>query len=181
MLEFDARKFPIDAIKAARIALPPKALSPAALKVAAQPTVPAYSPIVLAGTVRLIELAITVLVGAALYAFYVIPRDGFEWHYAIAIACIGLLTMLAFQVADIYQVEAFRGREKQYFRLATAWSVVFLLVIGASFFAKSAINSRASGSAAIISSASPACSASAVRCSSWCANGRARATSIAAP
>ena len=68
MLEFDARKFPIDAIKAARIALPPKALSPAALKVAAQPTVPAYSPIVLAGAVRLIELAITVLVGAALGA-----------------------------------------------------------------------------------------------------------------
>ena len=46
----------------ARIALPPKALSPAALKIAAQPTVPAYSPIVLAGAVRLIELAITVLV-----------------------------------------------------------------------------------------------------------------------
>src|SRR6185503_1406723 len=36
----------------------------------------------------------------------------------------------------IYQVEAFRGHEKQYFRLASAWSVVFLLVIGISFFAK---------------------------------------------
>jgi len=67
-VEFDARKFPIDAIKAARIALPPKALSPAALKIAAQPIVPAYSPIVLAGAIRLIELALTVLVGAALYA-----------------------------------------------------------------------------------------------------------------
>jgi hypothetical protein len=22
------------------------------------------------------------LVGAALYAVYVVPRDGFEWHYA---------------------------------------------------------------------------------------------------
>ena len=44
--------------------------------------------------------------------------------------------MLAFQTADIYQVQAFRGHEKQYFRLASAWSVVFLLVIGVSFFAK---------------------------------------------
>src|SRR5262245_28280637 len=44
--------------------------------------------------------------------------------------------MLAFQAADIYQVQAFRGYEKQYFRLASAWSVVFLLVIGAAFFAK---------------------------------------------
>ena len=44
--------------------------------------------------------------------------------------------MLAFQIADIYQVQAFRGHEKQYFRLASAWSVVFLIVIGVSFFAK---------------------------------------------
>jgi Undecaprenyl-phosphate glucose phosphotransferase len=44
--------------------------------------------------------------------------------------------MLAFQTADIYQVQAFRGYEKQYFRLASAWSVVFLLAIGVSFFAK---------------------------------------------
>ena len=44
--------------------------------------------------------------------------------------------MLAFQAADIYQVQAFRGYEKQYLRLASAWSVVFLIVIGASFFAK---------------------------------------------
>ena len=44
--------------------------------------------------------------------------------------------MLAFQIADIYQVQAFRGHEKQYFRLASAWSVVFLILIGVSFFAK---------------------------------------------
>jgi hypothetical protein len=30
------------------------------------------------------------------------------------------LAMLAFQIADIYQVQAFRGHEKQYFRLASA-------------------------------------------------------------
>ena len=46
------------------------------------------------------------------------------------------LSTLAFQTADIYQVQAFRGHEKQYMRLASAWSVVFLIVIGASFFAK---------------------------------------------
>ncbi len=44
--------------------------------------------------------------------------------------------MLAFQVADIYQIQAFRGHEKQYMRLASAWSVVFLIAIGVSFFAK---------------------------------------------
>jgi Undecaprenyl-phosphate glucose phosphotransferase len=49
---------------------------------------------------------------------------------------IGLMSMLALQVADVYQVQAFRGHEKQYMRLASAWSVVFLLAISMSFFAK---------------------------------------------
>jgi Undecaprenyl-phosphate glucose phosphotransferase len=123
-------------------ALPPsvprqtRVLSPAALNVAAQPTAAAYSPIVLAGTVRLVELALIALIGFAVYLAYVVPSDGFEWHYVAAIAGIGILAMLAFQAADIYQVQAFRGYEKQYFRLASAWSVVFLIVIGTTFFAK---------------------------------------------
>ncbi len=90
----------------------------------------------LAGTVRLIEVALVALVGLAVYVGYVVPRDGFAWHYVAAIAGIALLAMLAFQVADIYQVQAFRGHEKQYMRLASAWSVVFLVAISMSFFAK---------------------------------------------
>ena len=114
----------------------PAKLSPAALKVAAEPSKSAYSPIVLAGTVRLIEAALVALVGFAVYVAHVVPHDGFAWHYVAAIAGIAVLAMLAFQAADIYQVGAFRGHEKQYMRLASAWSVVFLLAIGASFFAK---------------------------------------------
>jgi Undecaprenyl-phosphate glucose phosphotransferase len=111
-------------------------LPPAAAQVAAQPTARAFSPIVLAGTVRLIEAALIVLVGGLIYALYVVPIDGFEWHYLAAIAGIAALAMLAFQAADIYQVQAFRGYEKQYFRLASAWSIVFLLAMSISFLAK---------------------------------------------
>jgi Undecaprenyl-phosphate glucose phosphotransferase len=143
MLEFDARKMmnAASAVTATadRAAIPaerPKKLSPAALKVAAQPTTAAYSPIVLAGVVRMIEFALTALVGLAVYLAYVVPIDGFEWHYVSAILGVAVLAMLAFQAADIYQVQAFRGYEKQYFRLASAWSVVFLVAIGVTFFAK---------------------------------------------
>ena len=111
-------------------------LSAAASSVAAQPFARAYSPIVVAGTVRLIEVMLVVLVGAVMYACYVMPSEGFAWRYVGAIAGIALLAMLAFQVADIYQIQAFRGHEKQYMRLASAWSVVFLIAIGVSFFAK---------------------------------------------
>jgi len=115
----------------------PAKLSPAALKVVAEPSPSAYSPIVLAGTVRLIEAALVALIGLVVYACYVLPHDGFAWHYVAATVGIAALAMLAFQTADIYQVQAFRGYEKQYMRLASAWSVVFLMAIGVSFFAKS--------------------------------------------
>jgi Undecaprenyl-phosphate glucose phosphotransferase len=112
-------------------------LSAAAMAVASQPSVPAYSPIVLAGFVRLIDFTLVMLVGVAIYAAYVVPHEGFEWHYAVAIVGLAVMAMAAFQAADVYQVQAFRGYEKQYFRLASAWSLVFLVAIGLSFFAKS--------------------------------------------
>jgi Undecaprenyl-phosphate glucose phosphotransferase len=144
MLELDTRKM-MRAASAAAVAAPAGAvpipprrgdLSPEAQRVAAEPVAPAYSPIVVAGTVRLIEFALVMLVGLAVYAAYVVPIDGFEWYYVGAVAGIATLAMLAFQAADIYQIQAFRGHEKQYFRMASAWSVVFLIAIGLSFFAK---------------------------------------------
>jgi Undecaprenyl-phosphate glucose phosphotransferase len=113
-----------------------RTLSSAALKVAAQRFKPAYSPIVLAGLVRLIEAALIMVIGLAVQMSYVEPTEGFSRYYLAAIVGIALLSMLAFQAADIYQVQAFRGHEKQYMRLASAWSAVFLIVIAVSFFAK---------------------------------------------
>jgi hypothetical protein len=103
---------------------------------AAQPVPAAYSPIVLAGTVRLIEFALVMAVGLTIYGAYVVPLDGFEWRYPTAILAIAALATLSFQAADIYHVQAFRGYENPYLRLVSAWSVVFLIVIAFSFFAK---------------------------------------------
>jgi Undecaprenyl-phosphate glucose phosphotransferase len=137
MAEYDARTM-MDAAStpAAGSSRAPHQMAEAAERAAAEPVVSAMSPIVLAGGVRIIELALVALIGTLIYVVYVVPQDGVQWQYFGAIAGVSLLAMLAFQVADIYQVEAFRGHEKQYFRLASAWSVVFLLLIGASFFAK---------------------------------------------
>jgi len=116
----------------------PKAppLSPEALAVAAKAAPSPISPIVLAGAVRIGEFALIVLAGLAVYAAYLLPHEDFGWRYVGATLAIAMLSMLAFQIADIYQVQAFRGYEKQYMRLASAWSLVFLLTIGASFFSK---------------------------------------------
>ena len=111
-------------------------LSPAAIAVASRPLPAPISPIVLAGFVRMVEFSLIVLVGMAIFGAYLPSGEGMLWLYLAASVVIGALAMLAFQVADIYQVQAFRGHEKQYMRLASAWSVVFLVAIGASFFAK---------------------------------------------
>jgi Undecaprenyl-phosphate glucose phosphotransferase len=113
-----------------------RTLSPEALAVASAPTPVPISPIVLAGAVRAAEFALIVTVGMAIYAGYVASVEHLFAFYATATCAIAVLSTLAFQIADIYQVQAFRGHEKQYMRLASAWSVVFLIVIGASFFAK---------------------------------------------
>jgi Undecaprenyl-phosphate glucose phosphotransferase len=113
-------------------------LTAEALAIAAKPAPAPISPIVLAGFVRMGEFALIVVVGLALYLAYLAALDGLTWRYFGATLAIALLSTLAFQAADIYQVQAFRGYEKQYMRLASAWSVVFLIVIGASFFAKAA-------------------------------------------
>src|SRR6185503_15384163 len=123
-------------IARARKASNARALTPEALEVAARPAPRPISPIVLAGFVRMTEFTLVLMVGLALYAIYLPPMPNLIWRYSGASLVIALLSTLAFQTADIYQVHAFRGYEKQYMRLASAWSVVFLIVIGASFFAK---------------------------------------------
>ena len=115
---------------------PSSPLSAAARDVGFQPTASAYSPIVLAGTVRLIEVALVAAVGFVVYLWYGAQADGFAWYYISAICGVALFALLAFQTANLYQVQAFRGHEQQYVRLAAAWSLVFLLAISASFFAE---------------------------------------------
>src|SRR3974390_1532765 len=74
-----------------------RTLTAAALAVAAQGFKQAYSPIVLAGAVRAIELFLVAAVGFILYLWHVVPVDGFASYYALAIIAISLVAMLAFQ------------------------------------------------------------------------------------
>jgi Undecaprenyl-phosphate glucose phosphotransferase len=114
----------------------PRDLSPAAQSVAAQPVARAYSPIVLAGSVRLIEFSLIIAVGLICYFAYVFPAYGFAWYYPATIGLISGLSILAFQAADIYHVPAFRSPVGQCVRLVPAWTCVFLVVLAIVFFAK---------------------------------------------
>jgi Undecaprenyl-phosphate glucose phosphotransferase len=126
---------------AAASAVPPilrqrRELSPAAKLAAAQTIVPAFSPIVLAGVVRIIELALMAAIGFAIYLAYVFPVYGFSWYYPLTAAGIAAFTVLALQTADIYHVQAFRTPFSECIRLVVALTFVFLSVAAVMFFAK---------------------------------------------
>src|ERR1700712_5202961 len=111
-------------------------LSPAALAVTNQKVRAAYSPIVIAGAVRVADFVILSLVGIAIYFGYVARLSGFNWQYIAAILAMAAAAVMCFQAADIYEVQVFRGQLKQMTRMISSWAFVFLLFIGASFFAK---------------------------------------------
>src|SRR3978361_672306 len=111
-------------------------LSPAALAVTNQKVRSAYSPIVIAGAVRVADFVILSLVGVAIYFGYVARLSGFNWQYIAAILAMAVAAVMCFQAADIYEVQVFRGQLKQMTRMISSWAFVFLLFIGASFFAK---------------------------------------------
>src|SRR6195952_1883665 len=111
-------------------------LSPAALAVTNQKVRAAYSPIVIAGAVRVADFAILSLVGIAIYLGYVARLAGFNWQYVAAILSMAAASVICFQASDIYEVQVFRGQLRQMTRMISSWAFVFLLFIGVSFFAK---------------------------------------------
>ena len=111
-------------------------LTPAALAVTNQKVRPAYSPIVIAGVVRLADFVLLSFIGVAIYFVYVVPLNGLNWQYVAAIFGMSAAAVVCFQASDIYQVQVFRGQLRQMTRMISSWAFVFLLFIGASFFAK---------------------------------------------
>src|SRR5882757_9327631 len=104
-------------------------LSSAALAVTNQKVRRAYSPIVIAGAVRLADFLLVSIIGITLYFGYVVPRNGFYWEYVAAILGMTAAAVVCFQAADIYEVQVFRGQLRQMTRMISSWAFVFLLLI----------------------------------------------------
>jgi Undecaprenyl-phosphate glucose phosphotransferase len=111
-------------------------LTAAALAVTNQKVGGAYSPIVIAGAVRLVDFVMLSLIGITLYFGYVVRLGGFHWEYVAAIVAMTATAVICFQAADIYDIDVFRGQLRQMTRMVSSWAFVFLLFIGASFLVK---------------------------------------------
>lgn len=115
-------------------------LSPAALAVVNEKVRSAYSPIVIAGVVRLVDFALIAICGLAIFFGYVMQVTVFSWPFAwgyvFAVFAVAFATVICFQAADIYDIQVFRVQLQQMTRMISSWCLVFLLFMGASFLAK---------------------------------------------
>ena len=122
------------AVAKARSTQPPRELSPLAKIIASEPVAPAMSPVVLGGSIRIAEFVLLSLIGLAIYGYYVYPDEGFLWRYVIATFSTSGAAMLAFHIADAYDVSALRRPISSFARLTLAWTAIFLIAFAFQFF-----------------------------------------------
>src|ERR1700732_3822337 len=109
----------------------PHATAAVPREIAARGFEPAYSPVVVAGIVRIIEVVLLFTVGLVSYRLCAPAAADFP-RYSFDVPEILLLAVVVFQTVDIYQVHAFRAYEKSCLRLSLSWSIVFLVTLGIS-------------------------------------------------
>ncbi|MDB5573782.1 MAG: putative Bacterial sugar transferase family protein, partial [Tardiphaga sp.] len=92
-------------------------LSRAALAVTNQKVRKAFSPVVIAGCVRLADFLLLSVIGVAIYLGYAAQIDGFNWSYIIAILGMTATAVICFQASGIYDIQVFRGHVRQTTRM----------------------------------------------------------------
>jgi Undecaprenyl-phosphate glucose phosphotransferase len=122
------------AIANARTNQTARELSPLAKMIASEPVPPAMSAVVLGGSVRIAEFVLLSLIGISIYGFYVYPDEGFLWRYVIATLGASAAAIIAFQIAETYDVSALRRALSSFARLTLAWTAIFLIAFGLQFF-----------------------------------------------
>jgi hypothetical protein len=111
-------------------------LSPAALAIIERDVHPAYSPIVIVGVVRLIDLVMISLIGLGLsFAFSTEDIAG-SWRCLLLASVIAAATAFMFQVLNLYQIQHFQARPLRIAPILICWALVFATVFGGAYAAR---------------------------------------------
>ncbi len=117
---------------------PPLAkLSPVLAEIAANsaPT-KAYSPVVLAGLVRVAEFTMLLAVGVFIHEWHVARVLARELFYYLVMPAMAGAAIIAFQSLRLYSTAVFRTPVRHGLKLAAGWSLVFVVALAAIFFFK---------------------------------------------
>jgi len=111
-------------------------LSDRAEQVASQFSQNAISPFVLATVLRIVEFLATTGIGLAVYFIYVVPMDGVKTAYLLTCFLGGVLSLVALQAVDSYQIAALRTNIRQLGRVLGAWAAIFAVLALLAFFTR---------------------------------------------
>ena len=111
-------------------------LNAIAEQVAFQYRADSMSPIIVTGTLRLVEFAMLVLAGLVIYLFYVGINRTLLWQYPVVILGGSALMVIILELGDAYQLAALRKPWGQFGRILFSWSGVFAILALAGFFLK---------------------------------------------
>ena len=111
-------------------------LSERARLVASQFATNAISPNVVANGLRLAEFTAVLLIGLVTYWLYVQPGAATATYYGVTIVLGALLTVVAFQLVDGYQIPTLRRHVTQFGRIGLAWVGVFAVLTMVAFLAR---------------------------------------------
>ncbi|WP_442754063.1 undecaprenyl-phosphate glucose phosphotransferase [Methylocystis sp. JAN1] len=95
-----------------------------------------YSPIVLAGLVRLVELVLLLGAGVLIHEIYVAANWGRSLDYYLVMPAMALSAIVAIQSLGLYATSAFRAPMRNGLKIAAAWSLVFVAALIVLFFFK---------------------------------------------
>lgn len=96
----------------------------------------AYSPIVLAGLVRIFEFSMLLLSGVAIHEIYVAKHWGRSLDYYIAMPTMAFAAVVVLQMLGLYTTAAFRAPIREGLKVAAGWSLVFVVALASVFFLK---------------------------------------------
>ncbi len=132
------RRFSLDAVRSIQAddAAAGAPLNSMAEQVATQYRRDTMSPIMVSGTLRLVEFGILVLSGALLYAWLIGFQTHLVWHYPAIIVGGSVLTVVLLEFTDGYQMTTLRSPLGNAGRIILVWSGTFALLALAGFFFK---------------------------------------------
>ncbi len=126
-----------DRAKPANSASSRRTLSPMLAEIASNSSPSkAYSPIVLAGVVRLVEFTMLLAAGVVIYEIYVVSQWGRSLDYYTVMPAMASTAVVLLQGLGLYTTASFRTPVRHGLKIAAGWSLVFVVALAAVFFLK---------------------------------------------
>lgn len=111
-------------------------LNPIARQIAAQYRRDTMSPVMVSGVLRLVEFALLVASGLALFAFHVGTQAALGWHYLVLVVLASAVAVMLLELTDNYQIGRLRQPLQSLGTIVLIWGGTLAMMAAAGFFLK---------------------------------------------